>query len=253
MTAGPRPGGTSRASPCSASGSRWPSRTPAWRSPRGAARSSRQEARWTPLPEAGTGHRAGHEVRIECFDISHTQGESTVASCVVHQGGGMRAAKYRRFNIADIQPGDDCAAIRQAVQRRYEKLSAGEGVTADPGPDRRRQRAGRRGAAALEELGLSHLPLLGVAKGEARKPGLETLIFADGRKPLQLPPEHPALHLIQEDSRRGAPLRRRRAPRATRQGRQEFASGRDQWYRTEATQGPDRPFWRPAGNHGCRG
>jgi excinuclease ABC subunit C len=140
----------------------------------------------------------GPEVRIECFDISHTQGESTVASCVVHQGDGMRRGEYRRFNIADIQPGDDCAAIRQAVQRRYEKLSAGEGVLPallliDGG-------SGQVAAAAavLEELGLSQLPLLGVAKGEARKPGLETLVFADGRKPLQLPPEHPALHLIQE-------------------------------------------------------
>lgn len=136
--------------------------------------------------------------RIECFDISHTQGEATVASCVVYQGDGMRKSEYRRFKITDIQPGDDYAAIRQAVFRRYEKVAAGDSlapalILIDGGK-------GQVGvaASALEELGLSHLPMLGVAKGEARKPGLETLIFPDGREPLQLAPEHPALHLIQE-------------------------------------------------------
>ncbi|EXI72601.1 MAG TPA: excinuclease ABC subunit UvrC [Candidatus Accumulibacter phosphatis] len=160
---------------------------------------SRQEARLDELCRTlGLEVEPGQEARIECFDISHTQGECTVASCVVYQGSGMRRSEYRRFNIADVQAGDDCAAIRQAVQRRYEKLSAGEGVLPtlvliDGG-------SGQVGAAAaaLEELGLSHLPLLGVAKGEARKPGLETLVFADARKPLQLPPGNPALHLIQE-------------------------------------------------------
>ena len=140
----------------------------------------------------------GQETRIECFDISHTQGESTVASCVVYQGDGMRKAEYRRFNIKDIQPGDDYAAIRQAVFRRYEKVASGDSVAPaliliDGGK-------GQVSSAfsALEELGLSHLPMLGVAKGEARKPGLEILVFADGREPVQLPAEHPALHLIQE-------------------------------------------------------
>ena len=138
------------------------------------------------------------EFRIECFDISHTQGESTVASCVVYQGNGMRKSEYRRFNIRDVQAGDDYAAMRQAVHRRYEKVSSGESlapslILIDGGK-------GQVGAAAsaLEELGLSHLPMLGVAKGEGRKPGLETLIFPDGREPVQLPAEHPALHLIQE-------------------------------------------------------
>lgn len=138
------------------------------------------------------------EARIECFDISHTQGEATVASCVVYQGDCMRKSEYRRFKIADIQPGDDYAAIRQAVFRRYEKVAAGDSIAPaliliDGG-------IGQVGVAAsvLEDLGLSHLPMLGVAKGEARKPGLETLIFPDGREPLQLAPEHPALHLIQE-------------------------------------------------------
>ena len=138
------------------------------------------------------------ETRIECFDISHTQGESTVASCVVYQGNGMRKSEYRRFNIKDVQPGDDYAAMRQAVLRRYEKVSNGESlapslILIDGGK-------GQVGAAAgaLEELGLSHLPMIGVAKGEGRKPGLETLIFPDAREPVQLPAEHPALHLIQE-------------------------------------------------------
>ena len=140
----------------------------------------------------------GLEVRIECFDVSHTQGESTVASCVVFQGSGMRKSEYRRFNVRDVQPGDDYAAMRQAVLRRYEKVSSGESpapalILIDGGK-------GQVGAAAsaLEELGLAHLPLVGVAKGELRKPGLEVLVFADGRDPLQLSPEHAALHLIQE-------------------------------------------------------
>ena len=161
---------------------------------------SRQEFRLQSLHELLDLEREeGREARIECFDISHTQGESTVASCVVYQGNdGMHRSEYRRFNIQDIQPGDDYAAIRQAVLRRYEKLVTGEGIIPsliliDGGKGQVSS-----AASALEELGLSHLPLLGVAKGEARKPGLEILIFADGREPLQLPAEHPALHLIQE-------------------------------------------------------
>jgi excinuclease ABC subunit C len=136
--------------------------------------------------------------RIECFDISHTQGEAAVASCVVYQGAGMKKSDYRRFNMRDIQPGDDYAAMRQAVARRYDKVATGEGrapdlVLIDGG-------SGQVGCAhaALAELGLAEIPLVGVAKGEQRKPGLESLVFPDGREPLQLPPEHPALHLIQE-------------------------------------------------------
>jgi excinuclease ABC subunit C len=142
--------------------------------------------------------RSGKEARIECFDISHTQGDSTVAACVVYQGSDMRKSEYRRFNIEGIQPGDDYAAIRQAVQRRYEKLLSSDGVVPtliliDGGSSQV-----SAAAAVLAELGLGHLPMLGVAKGEARKPGLETLVFADGREPLQLSPENNALHLIQE-------------------------------------------------------
>jgi len=139
-------------------------------------------------------------VRIECFDISHTQGEATVASCVVYHGNGMRKSDYRRFNIRDIQPGDDYAAMRQTVSRRYDALA--EGNADAVAPDLILIDGGKGQVAcayaALADLGLTHLPMLGVAKGEGRKPGLESLIFADGREPLQLPPEHPALHLIQE-------------------------------------------------------
>lgn len=110
----------------------------------------------------------------------------------------MKKADYRRFNIRDIQPGDDYAAMRQAVTRRYGSIAAGEGRA----PDLILIDGGKgqvsSAYAALADLGLAHLPMLGVAKGEERKPGLETLIFPEGREPLQLPPEHPALHLIQE-------------------------------------------------------
>ncbi|MDB5814599.1 MAG: uvrC [Rhodocyclales bacterium] len=135
--------------------------------------------------------------RIECFDISHTQGEATVASCVIWEGEGMKKAEYRRFNIAGIEPGDDYAAMRQALTRRYEKVAAGEGVRPDliliDGGK------GQVGVAweVLTELGLQSIAMLGVAKGEERKAGLEQLVFPDGRPPLLLGGEHPALHLIQ--------------------------------------------------------
>ncbi len=134
--------------------------------------------------------------RIECFDISHTMGEATVASCVVWEGEGMNPSQYRRYHIEGITPGDDYAAMRQVLTRRYERVAEGEA----PRPDLVLIDGGKGqlevAARVLDELGLE-LPLVGVAKGEARKPGLETLVFADGRAPLQLPPSSPALHLIQ--------------------------------------------------------
>jgi excinuclease ABC subunit C len=130
--------------------------------------------------------------RIECFDISHTMGEATVASCVVYEGNRMKKSDYRRFNIRDIQPGDDYAAMRQAVTRRYDSLATGEGTA----PDLILIDGGKgqvaSAFAALADLGLTQLPMIGVAKGEGRKPGLETLIFPEGREPLQLPPESPS-------------------------------------------------------------
>ena len=145
--------------------------------------------------------------RIECFDISHTQGEATVASCVVWtgdgkdggEGGGMRRADYRRYNIAGITPGDDYAAIHQAVYRRYKPNEQGEAAVL---PDLLLIDGGKgqvaKASEALNELGLADVPLVGVAKGLGRKPGLESLVFADGREPLQLEPDDPGLHLVQE-------------------------------------------------------
>ncbi len=145
--------------------------------------------------------------RIECFDISHTQGEATVASCVVWtgdgkeggEGGGMRRADYRRYNIAGITPGDDYAAIHQAVYRRYKPNEQGEAAVR---PDLLLIDGGKgqvaKASEALNELGLADVPLVGVAKGLGRRPGLESLVFADGREPLQLEPDDPGLHLVQE-------------------------------------------------------
>lgn len=136
--------------------------------------------------------------RIECFDISHTLGEATVASCVVYDNFSMRNNEYRRYNIDGITPGDDYAAMREALTRRYQKIVSGEGqlpdlILIDGGK-------GQVTAAqeALQELGISGANLLGVAKGEERKPGLEQLISPALEKPLQLPSEHAALHLIQQ-------------------------------------------------------
>lgn len=136
--------------------------------------------------------------RIECFDISHTMGEATVASCVVFADKGMKKSEYRRYNIHDITTGDDYAAMRQALTRRYEKVAAGEGtcpdlILIDGGK-------GQVGVAreVLVEVGLEQVPMIGVAKGEERKPGLEDLIFPDGRMPIHLKADDPALHLIQE-------------------------------------------------------
>jgi excinuclease ABC subunit C len=157
--------------------------------------SAQQEVRLAALQEAL--QLAEPILRIECFDISHTMGEATVASCVVYDGHRMKKSDYRRFNIRDIQPGDDYAAMRQAVSRRYDSWLRG-GVA----PDLILIDGGKgqvaSAFAALADLGLTHLPMIGVAKGEERKPGLETLIFPDEREPLQLPSAHPALHLIQE-------------------------------------------------------
>ena len=136
--------------------------------------------------------------RIECFDISHTMGEATVASCVVFDEGKMQNGQYRRYNITGITPGDDYAAMRDALGRRYKKVADGEGEM----PDLVLIDGGRGQLNAAKEimadLGLSQVPLIGVAKGEERKPGLEQLIFPEEGKSLQLPGDHPALHLIQQ-------------------------------------------------------
>jgi excinuclease ABC subunit C len=136
--------------------------------------------------------------RIECFDISHTQGEATVASCVVYDNYAMRNNEYRRYNIKDITPGDDYAAMRDVLYRRYQKAAKGESQL----PDLILIDGGKGQVSAAQEilieLGISDVKLMGVAKGEARKPGLEQLIFPAVKKSLQLPGTHAALHLIQQ-------------------------------------------------------
>ena len=139
--------------------------------------------------------------RIECFDISHTMGEAAQASCVVYENLDMRSSQYRRYNISGITPGDDYAAMRQALMRRYQKL-------AEDGQKEERARPdlvlidgglGQLHIAmeVMHELGLNDLVLVGVAKGEERKAGLEQLIFPDGTAK-QLRSDDPALHLIQQ-------------------------------------------------------
>ncbi len=135
--------------------------------------------------------------RIECFDISHTQGEATVASCVVYDRFELRNSEYRRYNIAGIQAGDDYAAMRSVLQRRYEKISRGEGAV----PDLILIDGGKGqvnvAREVLAELGMNDIFLFGVAKGEERKPGLEQLICADAKSSIQLARDNAGLHLIQ--------------------------------------------------------
>lgn len=134
--------------------------------------------------------------RMECFDISHTMGEATVASCVVFDENGPRKQDYRLFNIEGITPGDDYAAMQQALMRRYQRLKSGEArlpdiLFIDGGKGQLAQ-----AIAVLSELGINGVTLIGIAKGEGRKPGLETLHFADGAD-LQLAADSPGAHLTQ--------------------------------------------------------
>jgi excinuclease ABC subunit C len=136
--------------------------------------------------------------RMECFDISHTQGEHTVASCVVFDGEGARTSDYRRFNITGITPGDDYAALDQALTRRYTRVGQGE----YPIPDLILIDGGRGQLAAvddaLQELGLHGLNLVGVSKGPDRRPGTERLWLLGREVPVILPSDSPAMHLIQQ-------------------------------------------------------
>lgn len=155
-----------------------------------------QEARVTALQQVlGASEPVN---RIECFDVSHTMGEATVASCVVYDNNAMQKSEYRRYNIEGVAPGDDYAAMRNVLSRRYRKLVAGEGrlpdlVMIDGGK-------GQLGIASevFTELGIDRSLLMGVSKGEERKAGLEQLHFTDRAEPVQLTPDHPALHLIQQ-------------------------------------------------------
>jgi excinuclease ABC subunit C len=136
--------------------------------------------------------------RIECFDISHTMGELPVASCVVYDKGDMQRSEYRRYNVKGVEPGDDYGAMRYALGVRYRPLAEGEGrvpdlILIDGGK-------GQLSSAqqVMHDLGLTDIPMIGVAKGVERKAGLEQLIFPNEEEPRILPPHHPALHLIQQ-------------------------------------------------------
>jgi excinuclease ABC subunit C len=158
--------------------------------------SSNQAARLLALREA---LRLSDNVeRMECFDISHTMGEATVASCVVFDKGDLQNGEYRRYNITGITPGDDYAAMRDVLTRRYKKVAAGEGkrpdlVFIDGGK-------GQLGVAieVMQEVGLEDILLIGIAKGEDRKPGLETMIFSDTGEMVNLPTDNIGLHLLQQ-------------------------------------------------------
>ncbi|HPX89498.1 MAG TPA: excinuclease ABC subunit UvrC [Methylophilaceae bacterium] len=161
-----------------------------------AATSANQEAKLTALREAL--HLPESTERIECFDISHTMGEATVGSCVVFDRGDMQNSEYRRYNVTGITPGDDYAAMRDVLTRRYRKVAAGEGVRPDlifiDGGK------GQLGVAVevMAEVGLEDILLVGIAKGEERKPGLETMIFSDTGEMLNLEKDNKGLHLLQQ-------------------------------------------------------
>ena len=136
--------------------------------------------------------------RMECFDISHSSGEATVASCVVFGPEGPLKSDYRRFNIEGVTAGDDYAAMHQALTRRFSKIKDGEGKL----PDVLLVDGGKGQLAmareVLQELAVPDLILLGVAKGTTRKPGLEVLYLNDAAHEFTLPGNSPALHLIQQ-------------------------------------------------------
>jgi excinuclease ABC subunit C len=136
--------------------------------------------------------------QIECFDISHTAGQQTVGACVVFDGNGPVKSRYRRYNLKGIDPGDDYAAMRQVLSRRYGRIQAEEGILPDlilidGGKGQLRQ-----ASDVLAELGLTGIPLAGVAKGRSRRPGEEEWITAAPERSLRPGPESPASHLVQQ-------------------------------------------------------
>jgi excinuclease ABC subunit C len=136
--------------------------------------------------------------RIECFDVSHTGGESTVASCVVFGGEGAVKSEYRRFNIGEVAAGDDYGALRQALLRRYTRIKRGEAALPDllmvDGGKGQRAEAIR----VLGELQIEGVEIAAVAKGRSRRPGQEQVFLAGRERPFILPPDSPALRLVQQ-------------------------------------------------------
>lgn len=132
--------------------------------------------------------------RIECFDISHTFGEATVAACVVFDDQGPCKQDYRRFNIEGVTPGDDYAALHQALTRYYQRRRSPPDVLLIDGGMNQVKVAYQ----VFHELQWSPPQIIGIAKGPARKIGLETLILSEHERPLRLPPTSPVLHVLQQ-------------------------------------------------------
>ena len=136
--------------------------------------------------------------RIECFDVSHTMGERAVASCVIFDRHAMQTSEYRRFNVTPAIGGDDYAAMREALSRRVARIVSGE----YPAPDLLVVDGGKGQVGVASEVladqGMHTTALIGIAKGPERRPGMEDIIFPGRDEPLNLPPDHPGLHLLQQ-------------------------------------------------------